>query len=163
MEIHANPDPSRRIEDQDELVLMALTCRAEARGEHDIPRWASASDPSALEEMLAVAWVIMNRADRRHQSVRSVVLAPKQFSCWNLSDPSRTETTRFIATGPSTQDSWRTSLSAAFLAYTRMAPDISMGADHYYSVVIPPPSWAPTMKEVSRWGRHVFFDSKKKP
>lgn len=162
--IDIQPDSSRGVREQDDLVLFALCLRAEARGEHGLdPRWPSAQDPSALEEMLAIGCVIMNRSDRRHQPVREVILAPKQFSWLNDSTNMNFQNAaKLVHGGHSTQDSWRTATAAAFLAYFRMTPDISNGADHYHADYVEP-AWAAQMAMVARWGRHKFFDSRRKP
>lgn len=162
--IDIQPDPTRAVHHQDELVLLALNCRQEARGEHGLPpRYPSATDPSALEEMLAVAWVVVNRAERRKQSIRQVILAPKQFSWLNPADPNLDEAKRFVKRGTSYQDSWRTATAAAFLAYYRLGPDISAGADHYLNWEVAQPSWADRMKKTAVWGRHTFLDSRRAP
>jgi len=155
------PDPARTITDQDELVLMALCLRQEAMGEHDLsPRYPSAVDKSALEEMTAIGCVIMNRVIRRKLSVREVILQPKQFSWLNPGDPMLTSASKFIALGVSFQDSWKTATCAAFLAYTRLVPDLSYGADHYYNPDVSNPPWAANMRETIRWARHRFMDSR---
>ena len=66
----------------DDLLWLAMTVYFEAVGE---PKWAQK----------VVVKVICNRAVRRRQTLKQVVLAPKQFSCWNhglmgpLSNPLR--------------------------------------------------------------------------
>lgn len=57
--------------------VMALTLYGEARGE-------------PIEGQIAVANVIMNRMREdtvKYKTVRDVCLEPKQFSCWNTTDP----------------------------------------------------------------------------
>ena len=60
-----------------EVHLLAATTWAEARSEGE-------------EGMRAVAHVIVNRVGPRFgEDISTVVLAPKQFSSWNLHDPNR--------------------------------------------------------------------------
>lgn len=56
---------------------MGLTIWGEARGE-------------SIEGQVGVGHVIMNRVrhwDIKENNVKDIVLAPKQFSCWNSNDP----------------------------------------------------------------------------
>jgi len=60
-----------------ELDILAKTLWGEARGE-------------GREGLIAVAWVIKNRADNPGwwgKSIELVCLKPYQFSCWNADDP----------------------------------------------------------------------------
>ncbi len=56
--------------------VLFLTIVGEARGQ-------------LVEGQVAVGNVIMNRAKLTKKSVKSICLAPKQFSCWNMDDPNR--------------------------------------------------------------------------
>jgi len=64
-----------------DLDFLALTLYGEDRGN------------PVDEGILYIAHVILNRRDRdgKDASIQSVVLSPKQFSCWNISDPNRKE------------------------------------------------------------------------
>ena len=71
----------RRLDELDELEVMALTVWGEARGEGE-------------DGQAAVACVIRNRASCQPRSwwggdIRSVCLKPWQFSVWNEQDPNR--------------------------------------------------------------------------
>lgn len=54
--------------------ILALTIIGEARGE-------------PIEGQVAVGCIIRNRMRATGKSYRDVCLAPKQFSCWNETDP----------------------------------------------------------------------------
>jgi len=56
--------------------VLFLTLFGEARGE-------------PVEGQIAVANVVLNRTRIRNMSIRDICLQPKQFSCWNESDPNR--------------------------------------------------------------------------
>lgn len=119
---------------------------------------------------VAVAWVIRNRAERRRfagdtagqpGAVDRVCKAKWQFSCWWDDQAPRLR-----------------ALSAAQAEpYARIVREVledavadpTNGGDHYHTIAKPgyadvwPPNWAPTMKEVARFGGHVFYDSRLPP
>lgn len=64
-------ETKRLLTDTEALVL---TVYGEARGE-------------SIEGQVAVMNVIMNRAKTRHRTIKEICFEPKQFSCWNFSDP----------------------------------------------------------------------------
>lgn len=68
---------SNLIENLSVIEILRLTIIGEARGE-------------AIEGQVAVGCVIRNRLQKnpnKYKSLKDVCLEPKQFSCWNESDP----------------------------------------------------------------------------
>lgn len=145
--------------DDRDVVTLAKTMEGEARGEPD-------------DGKAAVAWVIVNRACRvrfagdgagRIGAIAKVCLAQWQFSCWNANDPNRA----YLERAPASAYAAERAIAEAVLA--GVIPDPTNGADHYHTIDAPawadvwPPSWAPTMREVARFGGHVFYDSRRLP
>ncbi len=138
-----------------DVTTLAKTLSGEARGE-----------PTAGK--VAVAFVILNRADRRAfagdlagqgGAVEAVCLAPWQFSCWNESDPNRE---RLLELEP---EGYAGELEIARTALSGRTVDPTRGADSYHTLEAPagadvwPPKWAAVMPEKARIGGHVFYNS----
>jgi spore germination cell wall hydrolase CwlJ-like protein len=147
------------VHDHHDVVTLARTLWGEARGE-----------PS--EGQIAVAWVIRNRATRARfadrllghdGAVAWVCLAPRQFSCWNESDPNRAKLLMLR------DDQCRGQVGVALSVLDGLVADPTHGADHYHTINPPawasawPPDWAPSMRETARFGGHVFYDSRSAP
>jgi len=141
-----NPNPLAPFEEQDETTLLAMLIWGEARGQRD-------------EVKIAVASVVRNRV--RHpesawgKTLRSVILAPYQFSCFNRSDPNRPQ-----LLSPTTHDvptAWARCYRAANLVLAGAALDPSLGADHYFDVSIAPPAWAAPERRTAALGRLLFY------
>lgn len=123
-----------------DLQIGARTVWAEARGE-----------PEAGQR--AVAHVLVNRL-RSHRwgpTLASVCVARLQFSCWNDSDPNRTQLVSLSETDPSI---------VKFAGYIQEAlsgvdPDPTEGALHYYALSIPEPEWAKG-KPFTQFGNQRF-------
>jgi len=133
---------------RDELDLVTATIFGEARGE-------------PIEGKVAVGWVIKNRVldDRWPCTYKDVVLQPKQFSCWNKTDPNYPDTLR--ATVPTL--SWRSlawqecRLVAHGIIYDRLR-DNTQDSNHYHAInIIELPKWADGLKVMKRYGNHVFY------
>ena len=129
----------------DDLTLCAATTFLEAAGEPD-------------EGILAVAWVIRNRMDERHQGVKEVTLAPAQFSCWNADYRPMAEAR--LAGADGAESAWK----AAAGALWRFVPDPTRGADHYLNPVLTKkirkgamPSWYDPTKITIQIGHHEFL------
>jgi spore germination cell wall hydrolase CwlJ-like protein len=126
------------------LDVMARTIYGEARGE-------------SWEGMLAVGWVIKNRAQQGGwwgATVPEVCRKPRQFSCWNASDPNRAACTRVTA-----HDStlFRSVLAAAACVLSGLCADNTGGATHYYATSREPPIWARGRTPTVTIGKHSFF------
>jgi spore germination cell wall hydrolase CwlJ-like protein len=126
--------------------ILARTLFGEARGE-------------GFYGLMAVANVIINRAKSRitwwGHDVRSVCLAPYQFSCWNESDPNRS---LIMAITAGTDPIYNECLTIANAALNGILRDNTNSATSYYARSMPnPPEWAAGKTEVAEVGNHVFF------
>lgn len=111
------------------LLHLAKTIYGEARGE-------------SIETMFAVGWVIRNRlqSGRHGKTYKDVVLQPKQFSCWNKSDPNYKVIKGVIKTRL-----WEVCIAAAIIVIqSAEKQNPVMGVCHYYdkSLDSNPPYWA---------------------
>jgi len=128
---------------------MALTIWAEARGEGE-------------RGMRYVAWVIRNRVrdPRWPNTVRGVVTQPRQFSCWNKTDPNRPLLSDPLASGRVDAAAFMTALRVAIEVLTADEKDNPIpGVFWYYASWIKPPAWAAHMEVVplADSGQHVFL------
>jgi len=134
------------IEKQPAHVLLAMLVWGEARGEDD-------------EVKLAVAGVVRNRVRFREGKFGldwpSVILAPLQFSCFNANDPNRAKLLQPL--DHDTAEAWQRCYLVASLVYFGIARDLSGGADHYFDISIPAPSWAAPDRQTVVCGRMRFF------
>lgn len=124
-----------------EQELIATTLIREAGGERD-PR-----------AMAAVYEVICNRANQQHKSRSSIVLQPKQFSCWNnVSDYQRAvEEAR-------AHQRYADALKIA--ALSRCNTDYTQGATYYHATRVNP-YWASSCEKTVTIEKHVFYKSVK--
>lgn len=128
-----------------ELDIVAKTLYGEARGE-------------GREGLIAVAWVIKNRADNPGwwgKSIELVCLKPYQFSCWNADDPNAPYLRGRKLIPPREYMRCR---EAAVAVLEGHEPDPTNGATHYYSTSMKkPPKWANSGTKTTQIGRHIFF------
>ena len=107
-----------------------------------------------------VADTVINRRNKNGKSLEAVMLAPKQFSCFN----NRAKMIEFFAeaaTGRHRNDQvWRDCLLIAEAA-CREGYEPKTCADHNYAParMNKPPYWAVKMREVARVGGHIFLTS----
>jgi len=130
--------------DQD-LTVMAKTLYGEARGEGQ----------AGLE---AVAWVILNRSKRRNKSVSDICLAPKQFSCWNESDPNAKKLESLRIENDPENPAYLRCIATAAGVLAGDIQDRTSGSDHYHTSDISP-SWARDMDLRGIIGHHKFYRS----
>lgn len=128
-----------------DLDTMARTFFGEARGESD-------------KGMIAVAWVIRNRAARSPaynwpNTVAGVCLQDWQFSCWNKNDPNRP---KLLALTKSNVQ-FRRCLKIADQVLRGEVSDPTNGADHYFANYIPTPNWARGQRMIAKHGVHQFY------
>lgn len=133
--------------------LIALTIYGEARGE-------------LVEGKIAVACVLRNRlrVGKWGASYERVCRAPKQFSCWNLSDPNaavlKRLTTQIQQGLPPTDPAL---LECYWIADGLMKDLIQPrvgDATHYCARSMPtPPAWARDGELVATVGHHWFFEN----
>jgi N-acetylmuramoyl-L-alanine amidase len=131
------------LDQMDATEVMARTLWAEARSE----------GRAGLE---AVASVILNRAKHPRwwgHDVRSVCLAPYQFSCWNSDDPQRP---RLLAVQAS-DATFALCLDVARRAIAGEIVDQTGGADSYFNPAVVSPSWAVKAVHTKDIGRHAFY------
>lgn len=108
---------------------------------------------------LAVAYVILGRAQKSGKSIVDTVLDPLAFSAWNTNSKTRLYLDDFR---PAT---WRVCLDAVTAAYFGHKPDPSHGATHYLNLELvekanPNGSWRTwydAQKVTAKIGRHTFL------
>ena len=139
-----------KIEAMDDIEIMARTIYGEARGEYG-------RVDGGLAALIAVGNVVMNRAEQQTwfgRTVRDVCLKPYQFSCWNANDVNLPKLVVVSEDNPV----FAQCLNVAQAVATRTYPDLTKGADHYYSADLTvPPKWAAGAEECARIGKHRFF------
>lgn len=127
----------------DTLDVLARTIWAEARSE-------------GVAGMEAVASVILTRAAHPRwwgSDVRSVCLAPRQFSCWN-EDDSQYERIRSVTDA---EPLFRQATEIAKRALAGEIEDHTGGADHYFNPKFANPSWARGVTPAAEIGAHRFL------
>ena len=124
--------------------VLARTLWGEARGQ-------------GIDGMHAVASVIQNRANHPcwwGHDLRSVCLAPEQFSCWNGNDPQH----KLMRATTIMDRAYPTAESLAALAVAGQLQDITDGADHYCTkAVVDKTAWARNRTPVFTYGTHLFY------
>lgn len=129
-----------------DIDTLARTVLGEAEGE-------------ALLGKIAVAWVVVNRALQRKQTLTAVCLAPLQFSCWNDGSPRRARMEEATFSDPY----FRSCFGVALLVLAGEYADPTYGAVNYFTKVAPPgahawpPTWALELVETAKFGAHVFY------
>jgi len=133
--------------DSDE-VLLARLLYGEARG-------------ASREVKYAIANVVLNRAERPcwwGRNVREVILAPRQFSCFNLDDVNRHKLLDPLRYDR--QEVWQECYAVAREALSQRR-DTTHGATHYFDSSIATPRWArsipPSLELPAGNGRVVRF------
>lgn len=143
------PNLDRERQSWPEIVLGVATVRLEAGGESD-------------QGKLGVAHVICTRMRQKRLSLRQIVLAPWQFSCW---PPASTEAwIRAQLTGTDAV-TWESCWWAMTGAYFDLLPDPTGGADHYLNpkatmearATHDLPDWYDPERVTWREGRHEFL------
>lgn len=125
-------------------LVMARTIYGEARGE-------------GWNGMVAVAYVILNRADLGGwwgDSIISVAKKPWQFSAWNEGDPNRAKIENMK---PGDNRIFDTAYEIAGLVISGTVPDPTGGATSYHTLAVTP-AWADPSKQVAVIGNHVFYE-----
>lgn len=132
--------------DEADVRLLAATAWGEARseGEHG---------------MRAVAHVMVNRVGERFgQSLRSVILAPAQFSAWNRGDPNRplVQNPERYATGGENLATWEAAQRVAREVLSGQSIDPTGGSLFYHTTAIRP-YWSRYGEGRQVIGAHVFY------
>lgn len=137
-----------------DIEVLARTAFGEARGEGDAG-------------LIGVMWCIRNRVDADlgndgkpdwwGEGYEGVCLKPKQFSCWNLSDPNRA---KLLAVDDS-NDLFRHIKDLAGRVIRGEVPDPTNGATHYLTrglfLSAPSDHWCHSKPPCAQIGQHVFF------
>ncbi|MEI9423440.1 cell wall hydrolase [Mesorhizobium sp. Cs1299R1N1] len=137
-----------------DVLILARTLYGEARGEFD----AEGKGDFAVE---AVANVVINRVVakfRKKTTVQGVCLDPKQFSCWNGSDPNRSKIIKLVKGSDAPR--FDRCLDIATRAVAGQIADHTGGALHYHATGIVKPSWvknSPAAKVSLKVGHHIFY------
>lgn len=106
--------------------------------------------------MEGVACVIRNRVERPGwwgTSWEGVCLKPWQFSCWNKGDPNREKLMAVNETDPLFYEA----MVIAEKVIDGKQPDITGGADSYYSTYIPAPHWTYGARFTVQIGNLKFY------
>ena len=138
---------SLELKEWNELLLLAATVFLEAEDQVD-------------EGKLAVAYVVMNRAQKWNKTVQETILQPWQFSCWNL-DYRTIALGRLARVGPHADMAWKAASSALW----KLLPDPTHGSCHYLNPELTRrgrpnqdlPPWYEESKVVARIGSHEFL------
>lgn len=120
------------------IFWLAMNLYHEARGE-------------SVAGQVAVAHVVINRAQKRGKSLKEIILQPYQFSWANSgARPSVDEYEAMLQCFE----------SAAIALNERLEGKNFKGADHYHEKHMKPfPKWAtaPSMKLIATVGNHIFY------
>ena len=138
--------------------LVAGLCYGEARLVED-------SILDDIKEYIAIGNVVENRvkAGRFPNDVYGVILQPKQFSCFNITDPNRKLIYEFLSTKqPSNQ--YSRLMVFAYATSWRLTVDFSNGATHYvarwFYETVKESHWCRMMIITACYGGHIFLKEK---
>jgi spore germination cell wall hydrolase CwlJ-like protein len=129
-----------------DVQILAQTILGEAEGEE-------------LAGKIAVAWVVVNRAIARKQTISFVCTAPFQFSCWNSDSPRL----KGMLEANISQQRFRECYGVACMVTSGAYHDITEGATFYHTIAQPvgakqwPPSWAASMQKTQIIGAQQFY------
>lgn len=128
--------------------IWARTLYGEARGE-------------PVEGMIAVAWVIRNRAERPGWWGRDVTevcthasKGVHQFSCWNAKDSN----SRKLRAVTIADRAFRACLQVVDNVAAGLAPGPTNGSTHYHTAAVRP-AWSRGLKPAAKIGNHLFFNN----
>lgn len=129
------------------LDIFIRTLYGEARGE--LTQYGEQS-------LFAIGHVILNRLESKTwygDTLEAVCLKPKQFSCWNLSDPNFKIITHFQI-----HDKVYATCARVAQVLLTSAPreDFTKGANHYHHQSIRP-LWCVKKKPIITVGNHIFY------
>jgi spore germination cell wall hydrolase CwlJ-like protein len=131
--------PAQALTDQETIVLTLL---GEARCQPE-------------EGMTAIAQVILNRSrEQRHLPVASIVLQPRQWSCWNNK---RAFLRRSDALMGESETATNTAKALAFAICNGIDVMPDLEANHYYNSSLCNPSWAKYGVDTVIIGDHTFM------
>lgn len=143
-----------------DTAIVGVTLYGEARSER-------------IEGRIAVANVLKNRlkAGRWGRTYRSVALAPKQFSCWNLGTDLNSQrvlnAVRLLTQSPDPPvPTWAMLRECLWIAdglmWARFASNVGAATNYYApAAMVPPgrvPDWAVGLEPVAVIGSHRFYE-----
>jgi len=136
-------------ENLSEKKLFALCLYGEVRGE-------------PIEGKIAVASVIINRFGKGNwygKSLRDVILKPKQFSCFNESDPNRKKLEMIAQNFDEYLHSYEHLRECYWVAvgFLDCWLTSNVGKSTHYNTKSCDPKWDDNMKLVATIGNHEFF------
>lgn len=130
---------------RDEIYFLTITLVMEAGGE-------------PYEGILAVAYVISNRAKTSKASIIDTVLRAFQFSAWNTESGTRLNLDTIA------RETFFQCYKAACSGYFTLSDDPSKGATHYLNEELTRkirggnlPGWADPNKITAKIGNHTFY------
>lgn len=89
-------------------------------------------------------------------TLRSVLIHPWQYSCWNHNDPNRSKLLSVTAADAE----FAIALELAAHALAGVLVDITNGADSYYASSMPtPPKWAEGLSPCFEIGNQLYFQT----
>jgi N-acetylmuramoyl-L-alanine amidase len=112
------------------LLWLTLCVYHEGRGEPELGQ-------------IAIAHVVLNRADRDAENIRSVILQPQQFS-WVENHVGL----------PDDTDSILRALRSSVIA--SVGYDFTQGSTHYHAVYVDP-YWSHHLEKTVEIGQHIFY------
>ena len=102
-----------------------------------------------ISGIVEVGHVILNRSERRQKTIKQIVLASKQFSCFNRgTEQPISETAGIVKTAAAMFQLFLSRLSGKYTS-----------ADHYHRYDVNP-YWDDEMSYLGQIGDHQFFDSR---
>lgn len=123
--------------DRKDVQCLARNIYHEARGE-------------SVEGQLGVAFVTLNRAEKRGLSICKTVYQKNQFE-WTKYKKRLKE---------KDAEAWKMSVeTAAFVLAGMITVDPTNGADHFYAPEKTSPDWAESMNQTAMIGNHLFLRS----
>lgn len=155
-EILVPNDHIAAIQDENDILIGAITMIGEARGE-------------SYDGRIAVAHTFTNRAAEKHRRLVDVCLEPAQYSCWWGEDANAVYVRSLAESLFLTKASLRTPTDTGLLAackhlmagvYDGDLPDNTNGATHYLTQSLlwtKPPAWTKGKSPCAVIGRHAFF------
>lgn len=126
-----------------DIDVLARTVYGEARGEGDLG-------------MLAVAWVVVNRARKYRLGIAEACLKSIHFSCWNNARENDANQLSMM-TADIGDKLFARAMQAALEAAHGLFPDPTEGATHYFNPRLVRPDWASGHADYVTIGNHRFY------
>jgi N-acetylmuramoyl-L-alanine amidase len=105
-----------------------------------------------IEGQLAVAHVVMNRAEGDFNKICNVISEKKQFSWWENAKHGKL---KFYHDS----DDWKASQEVASMVMREGHPDNTKGATFFHATYVRP-YWTSSVKKTIKIGDHIFYKTK---